>query len=133
LSKATKAFIDGGEGDKINHTIHGIGFILKKLLWIEEREIRSITTSMGLALSLKSFMSGLERIFAHLFVKNFPKLGWHEYNSETECQLAWPLWSISRIGASSTLWNRANGKRELFKDILQEMSSGHMKSILRGI
>ena len=40
---------------------------------------------------------------------------------------------FSPIGASSTLGNRANGKRELFKGILQEMSSGHMKSILRGI
>ena len=65
-----QAFIDGGEGDKINHTIYGIGFILKKLLWIEEREIRLITTSMGLALSLKSFMSRKERTFACAFVKN---------------------------------------------------------------
>jgi len=56
LSKAKEqAFIDRGEGDKINHNIHGIGFILKKLLWIEGKEIRSTTTSMGLALSLKSF------------------------------------------------------------------------------
>ena len=41
LSNATEqAFIDGGGGDKINQTIYGIAFILKKLLWIEEREIR---------------------------------------------------------------------------------------------
>jgi len=68
-----------------------------------------------------------------LFVKNFTKLCWHGSDSETERQLARPLWRISPIGASSTLGNRANGKRELFKGILQEMSSGHMKSILRGI
>jgi len=80
LSKAREqAFIDRGEGDKINHTIHGIGFILKKILWIEGKEIRSTMTSMGLALSLKIFMSGLERIFTHVFVKNFPKMGWREW------------------------------------------------------
>ena len=42
LSNATEqAFIDGGGGrDTMNPDIHGIGIILEKLLWIEEREIR---------------------------------------------------------------------------------------------
>jgi len=32
LSKAKgQAFIDRGDGDKINHNVHGIGFITKKL------------------------------------------------------------------------------------------------------
>ena len=106
--------MDRGKGDKINHNIHGIGFILKKLLMIE-------------------FMSGLERTFTRLFVKNFPKLGWRECDSETECPLARPFCWISPIGASNTLGNRANRKGELFKGFLQEMSSGHMKLILRGI
>ena len=77
--------------------------------------------------------SGLERIFTRVFVKNFRKLGWREYNSEIEHPLAHPFCWISPIGASNILGNRANRKRELFKGILQEMSSGHMKSILRGI
>ena len=65
-------------------------------------------------------------------LKIFSKIGWRGYNSETERQLARPLWRISPIGAGNTLWTRANGKGGIFKDILQEMSSRHMKSILKG-
>jgi len=66
-------------------------------------------------------------------LEKFTKLGWRGFDTEIERQLARPLCWISPIGASSTLGNHANGKRGLFKGILQEMSSGHMKSILRGI
>ena len=37
------------------------------------------------------------------------------------------------MGASDTQWNRANGKRAIFMGILQKVSSGHMKYILKGI
>jgi len=56
LSKATEqAFIDRGEGDKINHPIHGIGFILE--------EIRSMTTSIELALSSIELASSLKSVY----------------------------------------------------------------------
>jgi len=48
----------------------------------------------------------LERTFACLFVKNFPKLCWRGSDSETERQLAHPFCWISPIGASNTLGNR---------------------------
>jgi len=78
-------------------------------------------------------MKGLRRTFGGLFIKNFTQLGWHECDSERERQLARPLWRISPIGTSSTLWTRANAKRAIFMGKLQEMSSGHMKLTLRGI
>ena len=78
-------------------------------------------------------MNRLGRTFVSLFVKNFTQLRWRECDSETEHQLACPLWRISPIGTSDTQWNRANGKRDIFMGILQKVSSGHMKYILKGI
>ena len=78
-------------------------------------------------------MNRLGRTFVTLFVKNFTQLGWRECDSETEGQLARPLWRSSPIGASDTQWNCANGKRAIFMGILQKVSSGHMKYILKGI
>ena len=78
-------------------------------------------------------MSGLGRTFVSLFAKNFTQLGWHEYDSETERQLVRPLWRISPIGTSDTLWNCTTRKRTIFMGILQKISLGHMNFILRGI
>jgi len=47
-------------------------------------------------------MNGLRRTFGSLFVKNFAQVGWRDCDSETERQLARPLWRISPIGAGST-------------------------------
>lgn len=79
------------------------------------------------------FMNRLGRTFVSWFIKNFTQLGWRECDSEIERQLARPLWRISPIGTSNTQWNRANGKRAIFMDILQKVSLGHMKYILKGI
>ena len=75
-------------------------------------------------------MDRLEETFRSLFVKNFTQLGWRWCDSEIERQLACPLWRISPIGASDTLWNNANGERAIFLGILQKVSSGHMEYIL---
>ena len=78
-------------------------------------------------------MSGWGRTFVSWFVKKITQLRWRECDSEIEHQLAHPLWRISPIGVSDTQWNRANGKRAIFMGILQKVSSGHMKYILKGI
>jgi len=44
-----------------------------------------------------------------------------------------PLWSISPIGARVALWNRANGKRAIFRVFQQEMSSRKIKIMFRGM
>ena len=84
-------------------------------------------------LSWNQFMNRLGRTFVSWFVKNFTQLGWRECDSKSECQLARPLWRISPIGASYAQWNCANGKRVVFMGFLQNMSSGKIKFILRGI
>ncbi len=78
-------------------------------------------------------MNRLGRTFTSWFVKNFTQLGWRECDSKTERQLAHPLWRISPIGVSDTLWNNTNGKKATFMGILQKVSSGHMKYILKVI
>ena len=51
----------------------------------------------------------------------------------TERQLARPLWGIFPLGARAELWNRANGKRAIFRVFCREMSSGQWKLIFRGM
>jgi len=52
----------------MNQEIHGIGIILKKLLWIEEREMNLDIHEIDII--LKSFMRRKEKTFGHAFVKN---------------------------------------------------------------
>ena len=67
------------------------------------------------------------------FPKIITKLSWRECCSRTERQWARPFLRISVICADKTLCTCANGKRALFRDNLQKVSSGHMKYILKGI
>ena len=64
--------------------------------------------------------------------KSMTKLGWRDCCSKTERQWSRPLLRISIIGAGKILWTCANGKRALFRDDLQKVSSGNMECILRG-
>ena len=64
--------------------------------------------------------------------KIITKLSWCECCSRTERQWARPFLRISVIGVDKTLCTCANGKRALFWDNLQKVSSGNMKYILRG-
>ena len=51
----------------------------------------------------------------------------------TEHQLARPLWRICPLGARAELWNRANGKRAIFRVFCREMFLGQLKLIFRGM
>ena len=51
-------------------------------------------------------------------LKNTSEYGLRGYDSMIEHQLACPLWRIFPLGTRVVLWNRANGKRAIFRVFL---------------
>ena len=80
-----------------------------------------------------SFKSWLESNFRHLFLKNNPYQASRGWYTETEHQLAHPLWWISPIGARAELAGRAKAKRSIFRVFHRKLSSEEWLSLSRGM